>query len=689
MDGWIQIGTRLDNSKFDKDMQKLQAKIDEQENKKMTIQEEIVINQDELDNAKRNVEDLSKQYEEASNKAEKLNYIMKNAPAGSYESHVAGLEYTETVNEIDRLYKNLEKAEQKQSELNVKASKLSNNYNQANNRIKEMSNQMDIMKAKKVDFSGMTKSIESAGKGISNLILRVLSLGVAYSLVTRMSSNLASYDEEYSANLEYIRYVLTEAIAPVLKGIVELVATILGYIFQILNAWFGLNLGASADSFNKMKKATGGISKDLKEAKNQLAGFDEANVLQDNTQTSAGGGGVSTPSLDFGQGQDAPKWLKWLIDNKPLILSLLAGIVGYLTAIKLGLAPIKALGIGVAIAGIAYTIQQLVEYLNDPSWEKFGGIIQGIGVAVVGLGILIQSTPLIIAGAVTLIVATLIRYWNEIKNGIQKGIDWLTGKSDWVHEMFGDTIGEIYDLFVDGLKAIFNVVDSVFRMIKGVFDGFIQFFKGVFSGDWTIAWEGIKNVFKSIGEGLKGIAEGIVNFISSAFSRVWQVIVNLFGGIGQFFQGVWNTITRIFTNIGVRIGEAVSWAFKKAVNGVFTILENIVNAPIRAINGLLSVINAVPGINLGYLTPFSLPRLKVGGIINQPGMGINIGGAIAGESGREGVIPLTDSQAMETLGESIGKYITINALIENKMNGRIISRELQTIQNEKAFASNG
>lgn len=689
MDGWIQIGTRLDNSKFDKDMQKLQAKIDEQENKKMTIQEEIVINKDELDNAKRNVEDLSKQYEEASNKAEKLNYIMKNAPAGSYESHVAGLEYTETANEIDRLYRNLEKAEQKQSELNVKASKLNNNYNQANNRIKEMSDKMDIMKAKKVDFSGMTKSIESAGKGISNLILRVLSLGVAYSLVTRLSSNLASYDEEYSANLEYIRYVLTEAIAPVLKGIVELVATILGYIFQILNAWFGLNLGASADSFNKMKKATGGISKDLKEAKNQLAGFDEANVLQDNTQTNGGGGGVSAPSIDFGQGQDAPKWLRWLIDNKPLILSLLAGIVGYLTAIKLGLAPIKALGIGVAIAGIAYTIQQLVQYLNDPSWEKFGGIIQGIGVAVIGLGILIGNTPLIIAGAVTLIVATLIRYWNEIKNGIQKGIDWLTGKSDWVHEMFGDTIGEIYDLFVDGLKAIFNVVDSVFRMIKGVFDGFIQFFKGVFSGDWKMAWEGIQNVFKSIGEGLKGIAEGIVNFISSAFSKVWQVIVNLFGGIGQFFQGVWNTITRIFTNIGVRIGEAVSWAFKKAVNGVFTILENIVNAPIRAINGLLSVINAVPGINLGYLTPFSLPRLKVGGIINQPGMGINIGGAIAGESGREGVIPLTDSQAMETLGESIGKYITINALIENKMNGRIISRELQTIQNEKAFASNG
>lgn len=64
------------------------------------------------------------------------------------------------------------------------------------------------------------------------------------------------------------------------------------------------------------------------------------------------------------------------------------------------------------------------------------------------------------------------------------------------------------------------------------------------------------------------------------------------------------------------------------------------------------------------------------------------GSAIAGESGAEGVIPLTDSQAMERLGESIGKYITINATVINKMNGRTLSRQMQTIQANKDFAYN-
>ena len=64
------------------------------------------------------------------------------------------------------------------------------------------------------------------------------------------------------------------------------------------------------------------------------------------------------------------------------------------------------------------------------------------------------------------------------------------------------------------------------------------------------------------------------------------------------------------------------------------------------------------------------------------------GSAIGGEAGAEGVIPLTDSQAMAQLGEAIGKYITINATVINKMNSRTLSRQMQTIQANKDFAYN-
>ena len=52
------------------------------------------------------------------------------------------------------------------------------------------------------------------------------------------------------------------------------------------------------------------------------------------------------------------------------------------------------------------------------------------------------------------------------------------------------------------------------------------------------------------------------------------------------------------------------------------------------------------------------------------------------------VIPLTDSQQMALLGEAIGRYITVNANITNTMNGRVISREIQRVQNNSNFAMN-
>ena len=44
---------------------------------------------------------------------------------------------------------------------------------------------------------------------------------------------------------------------------------------------------------------------------------------------------------------------------------------------------------------------------------------------------------------------------------------------------------------------------------------------------------------------------------------------------------------------------------------------------------------------------------------------------------------------METLGEAIGRYITINANIPVSMNGRVISRQLRQIRNDREFAYNG
>lgn len=450
------------------------------------------------------------------------------------------------------------------------------------------------------------KSFENSLKKASRLALGIFGIRSAYMALRRASSDLAGYDDQYATNLEYIRFVLTQAIAPVLRGIVDLAMKLLQIVGMVVKALFGVNIFASgsAEQFNKMKKGASGVGKAVKEIKKQLAGFDEINVLTDqsDTGTSAGAGGVGMPSIDIAQGEP-PEWIKWLAENKDLILALLSGLVAGLLAAKLQLGAIKSLGIGVAVAGIVYAIQSIIDYIQDPSWKNFGKIIEGIGIAIAGLGIIMKNWKLGVAGLIVAVVGLIVENWEQIKAFFQNGIDWLKSKVDWVYKVFGNGAGAIFEVAIDLAQRLLNVFDSLFTAVKGVLDGIIQLIRGVFTGNWEQAWQGAKTIFSNIWSGITGILKNGI-----------MAIVDL------------------VSIVGATAGDILASAFKGVVNGVLGAIETILNSPIKAINSLITTINNVPGINLKKLSTFKLPRLAVGGIVNMPNKGTMIGGAIAGES---------------------------------------------------------
>ena len=192
------------------------------------------------------------------------------------------------------------------------------------------------------------------------------------------------------------------------------------------------------------------------------------------------------------------------------------------------------------------------------------------------------------------------------------------------------------------------------------------------------------NIIKPVGDFFVGLWDGIVNGVKTAV----QWVKDAFSSVVSFFSNLIQKILGLFKNIGIKTANVIGGAFKTVINGVLKAIENILNFPIKSINKLIDVINAVPGINIATLPTFKLPRLAKGGIINQPGRGIPVGSAIGGERGQEGVIPLTDSQQMQLLGEAIGRYINLNATIPIYMGNRQIAREIKKINAQNDFAFN-
>ena len=256
-------------------------------------------------------------------------------------------------------------------------------------------------------------------------------------------------------------------------------------------------------------------------------------------------------------------------------------------------------------------------------------------------------------------------------------------EEDW--EYFFTNVGGNWGSFIEGIgltgKGFYDTFKSIFTLIAGLFKVLV----GIFLGDLDLMKQGWSQMGKGFVDILVGAMEIISGVLLTAFGFIKGIFLDLVNGIWYIIN---NVIIEGVKTIGTMAGNVIASVFKAVVNGVLWAIENTLNSPIRTINSLVGIINKIPGINLSTLPTFKLPRLAVGGIVNMPGRGVPIGGAITGERGAEGVIPLTDSQAMEELGATIGRYITINANITNTMNGRVISRELQKINANNDFALN-
>lgn len=487
-------------------------------------------------------------------------------------------------------------------------------------KAEKLTNQLVVLRKKQEDLnttnlSGISSQLSNIGNGVQGVIkkvtkwgLAVFSIRSAYNFIRGSIRSVSEHNEQLAADVEYIRFALASTLQPVIERIIQLAYTLLQYIGYIAKAWFGVNIfaNASTKAFQKNSKALSGSVKQAKELNKQLAGFDEMNVLQDNSDTGGGstGGGAITPSIDLSEIEsvDFSGIGKWLDKLKKFILK------GFDEIVKNVKKVMKNLGFS----------EDMIE-----AWTFFIG---------------------------------------GVRNMLKGLLDFIIGILKMILGLFsGNT-----ELLKEGFKQTINGIGSFLK-------GALQTFIGIITMTLAVVIDLFKSLWGGIVNGAKGAINGIKNFFNS---------------IPSFFSGIVKKITGFFKNIGSAAGNVIASAFKSVVNGVLRTIENILNTPIRTINSLIKTVNRLPGVNIGKLSTFSLPRLAKGGIVNMPGRGINYGGANIAEKAPEGIIPLTDSQQMAMLGEAIGRYITINANITNTMNGRVISREIQRVQNNSNFAMN-
>lgn len=267
-----------------------------------------------------------------------------------------------------------------------------------------------------------------------------------------------------------------------------------------------------------------------------------------------------------------------------------------------------------------------------------------------------------------------INLWDNIKAVASTAWEAITG----FFSVAWDTIKAIWDFVVGYYQGIWEGIKAVFSVVSSVLSGF---FSAAWNGIKAI-WDGVTSFFSGVWSGITSIFGNVGGWFKSKFTEAWNNVKAVFSGFGSFFQGLWDTIKNTFSGLGSSLADAIGGAVRSGLNGVLSMIENTINNGISLINGAISLINTLPGVNVGTIGGISLPRLAKGGIVDGATT------AIIGEDGREAVIPLErNTKWIDVMASKLASKLSSSGYTSTQsMANSVVNNFYQTNNSPKALS---
>ena len=430
----------------------------------------------------------------------------------------------------------------------------------------------------------------------------------------------------------------------------------------------------------------------------------------------------------------------WFITVKiALFLEKLTGIFTIMRSMQ-GLSLFALIGgLAITILGIYDTIKGLIDWIADPTWENFTKVLEGLEEILIGVGIamiaLNNSNPvgwiITAIGVVGKLVTKLTKQKKSTddlreaekklkdarKNLTNATDDYISAVEDaeeaqkklkdaqnetginideLLKKMEDEGLGyqdlneeqrKVYKAYNDNKIAQDNLTDSKKKLKTATKDEVnasmdVQREVGKEKGKYDELKESIIKNFEQSKISAKDAREQIAKAMEGMDDDTKKVFVD---GIPdkimkaydpKKYQGKWNTFEYWWNKSIESLKNTITLDITTNITSTFwSATEKAVAKIKKSAKGAM-------------IYPANLPRLAVGGIINNPGAGVPYRGSIIGERGAEAVVPLTDSQQMSLLGEAIGRYITVELTNVTQLDGRQIARKVEQINNNNKFVLN-
>ncbi len=644
-----EIAIKVNNKEAEKQISQLEKEIDSLQKKITGRQMRLDIINPQMDKI---VNDTRNQIvpDGISKNDKSMDTVVNNALASNKDFTSLDSQAQKLYTEIEMYNKKLTEAKSKMSQLKQEINQTATSQGKLTSFFSGFKQKIDQVKPSisnmKNSFKGLpkitqniTNNIKGMGTGLKNGLGHVLKYAMAlfslrgiYSILSGCANAWLSSQnagaKQLSANINYMKYAMGSALAPVIQFVTNLVYQLMKAIQSVAYALTGVNIfaKASANSYASMA----GSAKKAKQETKALAGVhSEINNISDKDNSDGGSGGTTAPSFDLSKMDNQmmgwvdkvkknllplfePIQKSWNQYGKPLLKSMEYAFNSNIKLIKTIGKSFKEVwlnGTGEKTLGVYFqaltSIFNIIGNINTAfanAWQNNGGteIIQQLWNGFNNLISIVQDFYKTIeewtssenfqefANSIIGICETLSG-WFELVTQKLKEI-WDNGGRETFSKLLGcisklvTAISSIISFLSPVIEFVLNIVTPVVTEIINVIgyvidalSGLLDFIIGVFTGDWERAWNGIKEFFIGIWNALKTIVVTIFNIIKDIIVSVLNVIKNIWNTvwswIKQLANTIWNGIKTIISNVINGIKNTIS----NVLNGIKNIWNNIWN----------------------------------------------------------------------------------------------------------------
>lgn len=265
-------------------------------------------------------QELTQAIEQAREKQAQQNALVNKA-SGNFDA--AKNSANRTKNEVKKTANEAQKASKKTRQFSGNMKSSEKNAKKTKSETQKIKKNVSDFSTKAKKFAATLKSslkpAESMRKKFTKIGIALLGARSAFMLFKQMISSAMDNNEKLQNQLTAAKGVLGEALAPAISLLVNLLSKAVTFADMIYQTFTGTSLIAkyNAKQAEKTASATEDAAKAAKEYKNQMASFDVANKLSDNSSSSSSSSGNSGSNSENPMFESVPidDWLKDILDK--------------------------------------------------------------------------------------------------------------------------------------------------------------------------------------------------------------------------------------------------------------------------------------------------------------------------------------------------------------------------------------